>query len=113
MHCVNTRSCLVFRVFVLLICAIGMMPLQAETVALTFKHKPELVERLQQALQDKGKNYVPRTEHLDAQKQPLYTNRLILEDSPYLIQHAHNPVDWYPWDAEAFAKAKKENKPQF
>ena len=34
-----------------------------------------------------------------------YTNRLIDETSPYLLQHAHNPVDWYPWGDEAFAKA--------
>lgn len=38
-------------------------------------------------------------------------NRLIHEKSPYLLQHAYNPVDWYPWGPEAFAKAKKENKP--
>src|SRR5438477_7270705 len=38
------------------------------------------------------------------------TNRLAHESSPYLLQHAHNPVDWYPWGAEAFAKAKKEGK---
>ncbi len=40
-----------------------------------------------------------------------YTNRLIAETSPYLLQHAHNPVDWYPWGDEAFAKAKEEDKP--
>lgn len=40
-------------------------------------------------------------------------NRLIHEKSPYLLQHAHNPVDWYPWGEEAFAKAKQENKPIF
>jgi len=50
------------------------------------------------------------------QKGPLmeqhkHTNRLIHETSPYLLQHAHNPVDWYPWGEEAFEKAKKENKP--
>ena len=39
-----------------------------------------------------------------------HTNRLIDESSPYLLQHAHNPVDWYPWGEEALAKAKKENK---
>lgn len=39
------------------------------------------------------------------------TNKLINETSPYLLQHAHNPVDWYPWSEEAFTKAKKENKP--
>ena len=38
-------------------------------------------------------------------------NRLQHEKSPYLLQHAHNPVDWYPWGEEAFAKARKENKP--
>lgn len=38
-------------------------------------------------------------------------NRLATETSPYLLQHAHNPVDWYPWGEEAFAKAKAENKP--
>ena len=41
------------------------------------------------------------------------TNRLAGEKSPYLLQHAHNPVDWYPWGEEAFAKAKRENKPIF
>jgi uncharacterized protein len=41
------------------------------------------------------------------------TNRLINEKSPYLLQHAYNPVDWYPWGAEAFEKAKAENKPIF
>jgi uncharacterized protein len=40
-----------------------------------------------------------------------YTNHLIHESSPYLLQHAHNPVDWYPWSDEAFAKARAENKP--
>jgi uncharacterized protein YyaL (SSP411 family) len=40
-----------------------------------------------------------------------HTNRLSRETSPYLLQHAHNPVDWYPWGEEAFAKAKSENKP--
>jgi uncharacterized protein YyaL (SSP411 family) len=40
-------------------------------------------------------------------------NRLIGEKSPYLIQHAHNPVDWYPWSDEAFERARAENKPIF
>jgi len=42
-----------------------------------------------------------------------HTNRLAHEKSPYLLQHAHNPVDWYPWGEEAFAKARQENKPIF
>ncbi|MBT2218123.1 thioredoxin domain-containing protein [Virgibacillus dakarensis] len=41
------------------------------------------------------------------------SNRLIHEKSPYLLQHAHNEVDWYPWGKEAFNKAKQENKPIF
>ena len=39
------------------------------------------------------------------------TNRLASETSPYLLQHAHNPVDWYPWGEEAFARARAEDKP--
>src|SRR3989338_3583019 len=45
--------------------------------------------------------------------QSMFTNRLIHEKSPYLLQHAHNPVDWYPWGEAAFLKAKKEDKPVF
>ncbi|MCB1768269.1 MAG: thioredoxin domain-containing protein, partial [Candidatus Competibacteraceae bacterium] len=43
--------------------------------------------------------------------EPAHTNRLIHETSPYLRQHAHNPVDWYPWNEEALDKARRENKP--
>jgi uncharacterized protein len=42
-----------------------------------------------------------------------HTNRLIAEKSPYLLLHAHNPVDWYPWGSEAFEKARQEHKPVF
>ena len=42
-----------------------------------------------------------------------FTNKLINEKSPYLLQHAHNPVDWHPWGDEAFDKAKNEDKPIF
>jgi uncharacterized protein YyaL (SSP411 family) len=42
-----------------------------------------------------------------------HSNKLITEKSPYLLQHAHNPVNWYPWDAEAFERASKEDKPIF
>ena len=40
-----------------------------------------------------------------------HTNALINETSPYLLQHAHNPVDWYPWGEEALEKARTEGKP--
>lgn len=43
----------------------------------------------------------------------LYTNRLSKQKSPYLLQHAHNPVDWYPWGEEAFSAAKSQEKPIF
>ena len=43
----------------------------------------------------------------------MHSNRLALEKSPYLLQHAHNPVDWYAWGGEAFAKARAEDKPIF
>ncbi|MGD1069315.1 MAG: thioredoxin domain-containing protein [Bryobacteraceae bacterium] len=43
----------------------------------------------------------------------MHSNRLVHEQSPYLQQHAHNPVDWYPWGDEAFEKARREDKPIF
>ena len=75
-----------------------------------------LSARLAAALAAKGPGYVPRTHHLvgdPAQHVPQYTNRLILETSPYLLQHAHNPVDWRAWGDEAFAEAKRLNRPVF
>src|SRR5438477_7470964 len=41
------------------------------------------------------------------------SNRLVGETSPYLLQHAHNPVDWYPWGEEALGRARREDKPIF
>ena len=51
--------------------------------------------------------------HGDDKESKARTNRLIGENSPYLLQHAHNPVDWYPWGEECLQKAKSENKPIF
>ena len=45
--------------------------------------------------------------------QPAHTNRLARETSPYLLQHAHNPVDWWPWGPEAFAEARRRDVPIF
>ncbi len=53
------------------------------------------------------------TKHRDRNGKPLYTNALIKESSPYLRQHAHNPVDWHPWGDEAFRLAAREDKPVF
>jgi uncharacterized protein len=66
-----------------------------------------------EAVAAKGPDYRPRTAHLNPNGSPIYTNRLVLEDSPYLLQHAHNPVDWYAWGPAAFAKARSEDKPVF
>jgi hypothetical protein len=52
------------------------------------------------------------TDHITNKKKRAY-NRLIHEKSPYLLQHAENPVDWYPWGEAAFEKARSEEKPIF
>ena len=90
-----------------------------DTIALYENHpgagpySEALRNKLLDALAAKGEAYEPRTHHLTSDGRPHYTNRLILEDSPYLIQHAHNPVDWYPWGNAAFERAKAEDKPIF
>src|SRR5262245_6917836 len=74
-------------------------------------YPPELRAQLGKALASRGAGYRPRTRHLRPDGSPRWTNRLILESSPYLLQHAHNPVDWYPWGDEAFTRATSEGKP--
>ena len=69
--------------------------------------------KLREALAAKGPSYKPRTKHFVADNKPKYVNRLILETSPYLAQHAHNPVNWFPWGDEAFALAKQLKRPVF
>jgi len=71
----------------------------------------DLHGRLANALNGKPAGYEPRTFHLRPDGSPFYTNRLILETSPYLLQHAHNPVDWHPWGDEAFETARKLGRP--
>ena len=63
------------------------------------------------ALAIKEKGYTPHTRHLNTDGSPVYTNRLILETSPYLLQHAHNPVNWYAWGDDAFEAAKRLDRP--
>ena len=60
-----------------------------------------------------GDGYQPRTRHHGPSGWAKYTNRLFLETSPYLLQHAHNPVDWYPWGDEAFEQARRLRRPVF
>jgi uncharacterized protein YyaL (SSP411 family) len=68
--------------------------------------------RLGAALASRGPGEVARTRHRDGTA-PRFTNRLALEASPYLRQHAHNPVNWHPWGEEAFAEARRTGRPVF
>jgi hypothetical protein len=78
---------------------------------------PRFEAPLQQKLRDAWKAQAssvrPRTAHLGADGSPQYINRLVFSPSPYLQQHAFNPVNWYPWGDEAFAAAEREGKPVF
>jgi uncharacterized protein YyaL (SSP411 family) len=71
----------------------------------------ELRARLEKTLDAQAPDYEPRTRNLRPDGSPLYTNRLLLESSPYLRQHAHNPVNWYPWGEAAFAEARRLGRP--
>ena len=68
-------------------------------------------EQIAQVRQRRGQSYRPRTKHLRPDGQAKYTNRLFLETSPYLLQHAHNPVNWFPWGNEAFDLARQLGRP--
>ena len=70
-----------------------------------------LRRELARALVERGPDYQPRTAHRRPDGSPEYTNRLLLETSPYLQQHAHNPVNWYAWGDDAFAVAKRLDRP--
>src|SRR5260370_32924273 len=70
----------------------------------------ELSEQLARAVSQR-KEF--RTQHLREDGTARFTNRLALETSPYLLQHAHNPVDWRPWGDDAFAAARALDRPIF
>ncbi|MBI2375704.1 MAG: thioredoxin domain-containing protein [Deltaproteobacteria bacterium] len=71
----------------------------------------DLIARLERAWSTRPAGYRPRTRYLLENGSPRFTNRLFLESSPYLLQHAHNPVSWYPWGNEAFEAAKRLGRP--
>ena len=73
---------------------------------------PEVASRIAAAYAARGSGYRPRTHHLEAGR-PRFTNRLMLESSPYLLQHAHNPVAWWSWSSEAFEEARLSGRPVF
>ncbi len=94
----------------------------------TEPYTKEVDQAIAKALTAQPADYRPRTRHYGgsdhaggkhadpqapAGSKPNYTNRLILSSSPYLRQHAHNPVDWRPWGPEAFAEARRLNRPIF
>jgi len=89
--------------------AFSIAPVNAAPLDIDEKLQAELL----QAYKDRGSDYKPRTEHFNDDGSPHYINRLIKEDSPYLLQHAHNPVNWHPWGKEAFDKAVQQDKPVF
>ena len=64
---------------------------------------------------DQGRPITPSQEELDTLESNggKLWNRLVFESSPYLLQHAANPVDWYPWGEDAFQMAKELDKPVF
>ena len=72
---------------------------------------PPPLERFTAVRQRRGASYRPRTRHLRPDGSATYTNRLFLETSPYLLQHAHNPVNWFPWGEEAFELARALDRP--
>ena len=67
--------------------------------------------KIQAAWAKREAGYKPRTQHLNADGTPKFTNRLFLETSPYLLQHAHNPMNWHPWGDEAFETARRLGRP--
>jgi len=73
----------------------------------------ELQQQLRNVQLSKAGRYEVRTHLRDESGNPLFINRLIREDSPYLLQHAHNPVDWFSWGKEAFAEARERDRPVF
>ena len=77
------------------------------------RRAPELHARLCAAYAAMRPEYRPRTHLLADDGRARYVNRLIEEASPYLLQHAHNPVDWRPWWPETLAEAAALDRPVF
>jgi len=90
-----------------------MAPARVTTDPPATSRDPALAARLAAAYTAKGADYKPRTHLLDADGRAKYLNRLIFEASPYLIQHAHNPVDWRAWGPESLAEANDTDRPVF
>jgi uncharacterized protein YyaL (SSP411 family) len=70
-----------------------------------------VAEAIQESARSRPADYVPRTRHRQPDGSASFWNRLSLETSPYLQQHAHNPVNWFPWGDEAFETARRLGRP--
>ena len=66
---------------------------------------------IQEVWSQMGPDHDIRSKHRQPDGSPVFANRLLLETSPYLVQHAHNPVNWFPWGDEAFAEARRRDVP--
>jgi uncharacterized protein YyaL (SSP411 family) len=104
--------------------SVGLVPVRAVLLlsilcgASPLHSSPSSEDPVASAKADEAKSGEPEAPSPDAEgtKAPAETrraNRLAKEKSPYLLQHAHNPVDWFPWSPEAFEKSRIENKPIF
>ncbi len=93
----------------------GFASATIESIPKALPGAPSLPDEVRSILAERlatmGANYIPRTRNLTSEGAPRFTNRLLLETSPYLQQHAHNPVNWYPWGDEAFETAKQLGRP--
>lgn len=88
-------------------------PVMATETPPAVARDPALQTRLDAAYDAMPEAYKPRTHLLDETGRARYVNRLIEEASPYLLQHAHNPVDWRPWSEETLAEAQERGLPIF
>jgi len=120
------QKALILMLFIILIIALlnlnmGCQPKPKEIIesiekAAPFKTPPgilrdrDLTEHLKARWNQRKDGYRPRTKHLESTGDPKYINRLFLESSPYLKQHAHNPVDWRSWNEATLEEAKSQNK---
>ena len=94
---VTVRSPLVWLAAATALSGLGQMLRQADGGERHMRESLPSLEQIAKLPKDGGRGF----------------NRLIHEKSPYLLQHARNPVDWFPWGDEAFAKARREDKPVF
>jgi len=90
---------------------VNTQPVTSRILPGALEPEAAVAEQLTAAWAARSPEYQPRTRHLAEDGTPLYTNRLFLESSPYLRQHAHNPVNWFPWGDEAFAEARRLGRP--